>query len=53
MLEFISRDKIMSYFASSDLFYSKQHGFRNKRSCKTQLQLAKSIDNGNDIVLRL
>ena len=36
-MESIIKDKIMSYLESNNLFCNEQHGFRRKRSCKTQL----------------
>ena len=58
MLESIIKDKIMVHFDINHLFFEKQHGFRPRMSCVTQLLYAmehwtKSLDDGNDVELIL
>ena len=39
ILEHIVASSLVKYFTELDICYEKQHGFREKRSCETQLLL--------------
>lgn len=52
VLESLIRDALVNYFNENKLYAESQHGFRNKRSCMTQLlqvmnDLTKIIDEGD------
>ena len=54
LLESFITDQIRIFMENNNLFSKCQHGFRNKRSCVTQLlevlnDLAKLIENGDSI----
>lgn len=54
VLESLIRDVIVKYFNDNNLITECQHGFRNKRSCVTQLlqvmeYLTRETDNANSI----
>ena len=58
ILEHIVASSLVKHFAELDIFYEMQHGFREKRSCETQLimlidELAKNMQMGKqtDLIL--
>ena len=54
MLEHIVTCHLMRFLSRSNLLYSKQHGFRPRLSCETQLielisDISSSLDKGHEI----
>ena len=56
VLEYIMASQVVEHMNSHDLLYDLQHGFREKRSCETQLtmmveELARSACKQTDLIL--